>query len=79
MTGSKVWHIFQPCEWARHKGHAVGKRAFIGVLFSCCNTYGRAYLNREGSAYVCRCPRCARPIRIGVSKDGSASRFFSAG
>lgn len=57
----------------------MNKRPFIGVLFKCCNLYGRAYLNTKKDAYSASCPRCMHPIRIGISPDGSKSRFFSAG
>lgn len=57
----------------------MGKRVYIGVLFRCCNLYGRAYLNSESSAYLARCPRCAQPIKIEISPYGSESQFFSIG
>ena len=57
----------------------MGKRAFVGVMFRCCHIYGRAYLNREASAYEARCPRCAQSIQIRVSPQGAKSRFFSVG
>lgn len=55
------------------------KRPFIGILFRCCNVYGRAYLRRDGTAYDARCPRCYRLVRLTVSPQGSDSRFFSTG
>ncbi len=55
------------------------KREFIGVMFECCNVYVRVYLNKEGTAYAARCPRCGRPLKVEISPDGSDSRFFSVG
>jgi len=51
-------------------------RPFLGVVFKCCNVYSRIYLNKQQTAFVGWCPRCAKPIRIKVSPDGIDSRFF---
>jgi PHP family Zn ribbon phosphoesterase len=53
-------------------------RPFIGMLFKCCQVYTRIYLNKAGSAYDGRCPRCGKSIRIEARPGGSASRFWSA-
>ena len=56
------------------------KRPFIGVTFKCCNVYSRIYLNREGTAFEGRCPRCYRKkvvVRV-VEKGGTSERFFEA-
>jgi hypothetical protein len=52
------------------------ERPFLGVVFKCCNIYSRIYLNKQQTAFVGWCPRCAKPIRIKVSPDGTDSRFF---
>jgi hypothetical protein len=52
------------------------ERPFLGVMFKCCKIYSRIYLNKQKTAFVGWCPRCAKPIRIGVSPDGTDSRFF---
>ncbi|MEN9577915.1 MAG: hypothetical protein RJA70_924 [Pseudomonadota bacterium] len=39
------------------------EKAFVGVLFNCCNVYSRAYQGRVGD-YVGRCPRCARQVLL---------------
>ncbi len=57
---------------------ASGPRKFLGVHFTCCDVYDRVYLNREGTAYRGRCPRCVRPIEFQVGEDGTSSRFFTA-
>lgn len=52
------------------------ERPYLGVVFKCCKVYSRIYLNKQGTAFVGWCPRCAKPIRIKVSPDGTDSRFF---
>jgi hypothetical protein len=61
------------------KGAAQGRK-FLGVMFECCNAYARVYLNRDGSAYAGRCPRCTKSVRFKVSAEGTGSdrRFWSA-
>ncbi|MCX6831802.1 MAG: hypothetical protein NT028_06645 [candidate division Zixibacteria bacterium] len=51
-------------------------RPFIGVVFKCCKVYSRIYLNKQRTAFVGWCPRCAAQIRIKVSPDGTDARFF---
>lgn len=51
---------------------------FIGIMFNCCNVYARIYKNKEGTAYVGRCPKCMRPVRLLIGEGGVHSRFFSA-
>ena len=51
----------------------------INVMIECCNTYVRIYLNAKGDAFARHCPRCATPVRIGVSENGSTSKVFRAG
>lgn len=52
---------------------------FVGVMFTCCNVYGRIYKNKEGTAYVGRCPKCMKSIRLKIGKGGCNNRFFYAG
>jgi len=54
-------------------------RRFIGIRFTCCEIYTRVYLNRTGTAYEGRCPRCLRTIAIKVGPGGTDQRFFTAG
>lgn len=51
---------------------------FLGIMFNCCKVYGRIYKNKDGTAYVGRCPRCMRPIKVPIGKGGTNARFFNA-
>jgi hypothetical protein len=53
-------------------------RPFLGVMFECCSVYVRIYKNREGTAYVGHCPKCAKRIAIRIGAGGSDNRFFRA-
>lgn len=54
------------------------KRKFLGIKFNCCGAYNRIYQNKEGTAYVGRCPRCMKPVRVLIGEGGSNNRFFEA-
>jgi phage FluMu protein Com len=56
---------------------AQGRR-YLGVQFVKCRTYGRLYLNAEGTAYFGRCPRCGAPVRVPIGEHGTSQRFFIA-
>jgi len=51
---------------------------FLGIMFECCNVYGRIYKNKEGTYYSGRCPKCLRQIKIRIGEGGVNQRFFSA-
>lgn len=51
---------------------------YLGIMFNCCNVYGRIYKNKEGTAYIGRCPGCMRSIKVPIGKEGTAQRFFNA-
>jgi hypothetical protein len=53
-------------------------RPFIGVLFDCCGVYARVYRQPDQPAYEGRCPKCLRPVRVRVGKNGTTNRLFRA-
>ena len=54
------------------------KSKYLGIMFNCCNAYGRIYKTRDGKAYAGHCPKCMRQIRIKVGEGGTDTRFFNA-
>lgn len=56
----------------------MNKSNYLGIMFNCCSVYGRIYKNKEGSAYVGRCPKCMRTLKIPVGEGGTNRRFFNA-
>ena len=59
-------------------GRRRGERRFVGIQFACCSVYVRIYVNRAGTAYTGNCPKCGRRVELGISPDGTDSRFFTA-
>ena len=57
---------------------ADAERPFVGVQFECCGAYARIYMNRERTAYVGNCPRCAKQVRLRIGPGGTQQRFFKA-
>jgi hypothetical protein len=55
------------------------KREYVGVTFKCCRVYSRIYINKERTAYVGWCPKCAAKMEVRIEKSGSHSKFFQAG
>ncbi|UCF34799.1 MAG: hypothetical protein JSV78_05730 [Phycisphaerales bacterium] len=53
-------------------------RPWVGIRFDCCGVYTRVYRNPEGTAYIGRCPRCLRTVRLRVGRQGTDARFFVA-
>lgn len=51
---------------------------YLGIMYNCCGIYGRIYKNKEGTAYIGRCPKCMRSIRVAVGSGGTEQRFFNA-
>lgn len=51
---------------------------FLGVHFECCDVYSRVYPNREQTAYVGHCPRCAKKVQFQIGEGGTSERFFRA-
>ncbi len=53
-------------------------RKFIGVKFNCCGVYVRVYVNRDGTAYEGRCPKCFKHVKFKIGNGGTDNRFFEA-
>jgi hypothetical protein len=51
-------------------------RPWLGVHFTCAGAYQRVHRNASGTAYLARCPKCAKCIRFRVGQGGDARRFF---
>lgn len=51
---------------------------FLGIMFNCCGVYGRIYKNKDKTAYVGRCPKCMRNIKVPIGSGGTDTRFFNA-
>ncbi|MBF0530153.1 MAG: hypothetical protein HQK55_12960 [Deltaproteobacteria bacterium] len=52
-------------------------RKFLGIKFNCCNVYYRIYVNRQGTHYEGRCPKCGQPVKVRIDPTaGTNTRFF---
>ena len=40
------------------------KRPWKGVIFSCCNAYGRLYQNPNNKRWNGNCPKCFKPVSM---------------
>lgn len=65
-------------EPGRGSSKSEGAGRFLGVHFECCDVYSRVYPNREETAYVGHCPRCARRVQFLIGEGGTSERFFRA-
>lgn len=54
------------------------KSNYLGIMFNCCNIYARIYKNKDGTAYVGRCPKCLRTVKVPIGEGGTNVRFFNA-
>lgn len=54
------------------------QKKFLGIMFNCCSVYGRIYENKDKTAYVGRCPKCLKPVKIRIGEGGTGERFFKA-
>lgn len=54
----------------------VAGRRWLGVWFTCCNTYGRIGRNKSGTMYVGYCPRCSTRVQAMIGEGGTSKRFF---
>lgn len=53
-------------------------RPYVGVFFECCGVYARIYRDPAVLEYTGRCPRCLRPLRVRVGRDGVAAQQLRA-
>ncbi len=51
-------------------------RPHIGVMFDCCQVYVRIYRRPDQPAYLARCPRCLRSVRVEVAEGGEDAQFI---
>lgn len=63
---------------AQPTGNSSAGNRFLGIQFDCCGIYARVYANREQTAYVGNCPRCAKRVEFKIGSGGTSSRFFTA-
>jgi len=63
---------------AEKKKVSMKDRPYLGITFECCQIYSRIYINRDGTAYEGRCPRCMKPLKIEIGEGGTDCRFFRA-
>ena len=52
------------------------QKRFLGLKFTCCGVYSRVYVNRDGTAYEGRCPKCLKPVKLKIGEGGTDNRFF---
>jgi len=62
----------------QNKDTTTNKTNYLGIMFNCCGVYARIYKNKDQSAYVGRCPKCMRTLRVPIGKEGTGQRFFDA-
>ena len=54
------------------------QKPWLAVHWRCCYTYSRIYKNRDGTAYLGRCPACGKAVRANIGPGGVNNRFFQA-
>lgn len=52
------------------------QKKFISVLFKCCNVYNRIYINKDGTGYSGRCPKCMKTVSFKIAEGGTDARVF---
>lgn len=51
-------------------------KPYLRIWFECANQYARAQLVPDGTAYLARCPTCAKTMRFAIGPGGTSDRFF---
>jgi len=59
-------------------GSSPTPKAWLGIWFRCCHTYGRLYKDAAGRRYVGGCPRCGAEASVRVGEGGTNRRLFEA-
>lgn len=57
---------------------SIDRKKYVGVRFNCCRVYVRVFVNKDGTAYEGRCPKCTKPIRLKIGEGGTSCRIFDA-